>query len=264
MVGQSMKLEITNVSLGYGKKTVLSDIDLEVNTGEIVCLIGPNGVGKTTLFKAILGFLKPSSGHIYLNGTDVSRWNHKEFARCIAYVPQAHNTPFPFSVMDVVLFGRTAHLGVFDSPGRKDRIIAEECMELLNISHLKKQPFTQLSGGERQMVIIARALTQQPHFLIMDEPTSNLDFGNQIMVLNQIKELKNQSLGIFMATHSPDHAFLCGSKVVIMHNGHLFSFGDPETIITEESLKEVYGVDVMIFDSPEERTSSRKVCVPMI
>jgi iron complex transport system ATP-binding protein len=259
-----MKLELRNIELGYGKRTVLSDINLEVNTGEIVCLIGPNGVGKTTLFKAILGLKKPTNGSIFLNGIDVSRWNHKEFARCIAYVPQAHNTPFPFSVLDVVLFGRTAHLGSFDSPGRKDRVIADECLDILNISHLRNQPFTQLSGGERQMVIIARALAQQPQFLVLDEPTSNLDFGNQVKVLNHINELKNKSLGIFMATHSPDHAFMCASKVVIVHNGGLMRFGDPETIITEESLKKVYGVDVLVINSPGKHETKRKVCVPMI
>jgi iron complex transport system ATP-binding protein len=259
-----MKLEIKNITVGYGKKTVLSGINLEVNTGEIVCLLGPNGAGKTTLFKAILGFFKPSSGAVFLDGIDVSRWKRREFARCIAYVPQAHSTPFPFTVKEVVLFGRTAHLGVFDSPGCKDHHIADECLDLLNITHLKHQLFTQLSGGERQMVIIARALAQQPHFLVMDEPTSNLDFGNQVKVLNQINDFKNNSLGILMATHSPDHAFMCGSKVAIVDNGRLTRFGDPETTITPKNLKDVYGVDVLVFDTPGAPGSTRKVCVPRI
>lgn len=260
-----MKLEITDITLGYGSKTILSHINLTVTTGDIVCLLGPNGAGKTTLFKAILGFLAPQSGNIFFDGKSVSQWNHRQFAQHIAYIPQAHSTPFPYSVQDVVLFGRTAHLGMFESPGKKDRFIADECIDLLGIAHLRNNSFPQLSGGEQQLVIIARALAQQPRFLVMDEPTSNLDFGNQVKVLKKINELKRNDMGILMSTHSPDHAFLCDAKALIIHQGNLVKYGDSESIITEKQLKNVYGVDVHIFESPQKDTVlGRKVCVPMI
>jgi iron complex transport system ATP-binding protein len=260
----AMNLEMKHVTLGYKNKEVLSDVDFELRTGDIMCLLGPNGVGKTTLFKALLGFIKPFSGKITLNGTDISEWSRKEFARMVGYIPQTHNTPFPYKVEDVVLFGRTAHLGLLSSPSYKDRIIAGECMEMLGITRLKDRFFTELSGGERQMVIIARALAQQPHFLVMDEPTSNLDFGNQVKVMQKINELKNSSLGIIMATHSPDHAFVFGSKAMFISKGKTLKCGLADETITEERLHSVYGVDVSVFQSPIQNSNSRKVCLPLI
>jgi len=261
---KAMKLEIKNGAFGYPGKPILNDVNLELNTGEIVCVLGKNGAGKTTLFKSMLGVLKPLSGSILLNGRPVEHWDRTQFARLVGYIPQARSLPFPFTVMDVVLFGRTAHLSVFGSPGKKDRIIAEECLELLNISDLKNRNFTQLSGGEQQLVIIARALAQQPSFLIMDEPTSSLDFGNQIKIIRQVNALKNNSLGIIMATHSPDHAFMCNADVVIIHEGKIWKTGHSDTIITEEILKKVYGVDVKIRSLGNETECNRLVCVPTV
>jgi iron complex transport system ATP-binding protein len=259
-----LKLEMKNVTLGYEKKEILSEIDFELQTGDILCLLGPNGVGKTTLLKALLGFIKPFKGTITLNNKDISQWGRKEFAQIVGYIPQTHNTPFPYKVEDVVLFGRTAHLGMLASPSKKDRIIGMECMDMLGIINLKDRYFTELSGGERQMVIIARALAQEPHFLVMDEPTSNLDFGNQVRVMKKINELKNNRLGIVMATHAPDHAFLFGSKAMFISRGKKLVSGIAEETITEEQLREVYGVDVKVFQAPDEHFLNRKVCIPII
>lgn len=258
----NISLELCHTDLGYNGRVVLRDVSLTIQTGEIVCLLGPNGVGKTTLFKTILGFIKPLGGVITIDGTDISRFSPKDFARLVAYVPQLHHSPFPYTVRDVVLFGRTVHLPLFASPCKKDRDIADSFLELLDITHLAERAFSELSGGERQMVIIARALTQEARFIILDEPTSNLDYGNQVRIIRKIGELCKQSVGILMATHTPDHAFMIASKVVVVNDGSLFCCGTPETMLTPETLKQIYGVDVQVFDTPDNGICSRKVCAP--
>jgi iron complex transport system ATP-binding protein len=259
-----MTLEFHNATLGYPDKTVLSNVNLELNTGVTTCLLGKNGAGKTTLFKSLLGVLPLLKGEIWLDGKNISRWNRRDYARVIAYVPQARSLPFPFTVFDVVLFGRTAHLSRFASPRRRDRQIAAECLEKLQISHLRKRVFTQLSGGEQQMVIVARALAQQPSFLVMDEPTSSLDFGNQVKIITQVNELKNESLGVLMATHSPDHAFLCRADVIVAHNGKIRNSGNCNQSITENLLKEIYDVNVCICSVKTKSDYSLKTCMPVM
>jgi iron complex transport system ATP-binding protein len=261
-----MILEIKNATLGYGKKEVLENVNLTLNTDRTVCVLGKNGSGKTTLFKSILGALPLISGDILLDGKNIRKWSRQKYAQKVAYVPQARSLPFPFTVMEVVLFGRTAHLSVFSSPGKKDRIIAEECLERLNIMHLRNRVFTQLSGGEQQMVIIARALAQQPLFMVMDEPTSNLDFGNQIKVIRQVNLLKGNSLGILMATHSPDHAFMCDADVAVVHKNRIWKQGYCNDVITRDALQEIYGVDVIIstISNAMEDACLRKICIPGI
>lgn len=259
-----MKLEIKNVVCGYGTKTVVKNISVNIEPGEILCLLGPNGAGKTTFFKTILGFLKLQGGEIILDGENVENWSKKELAKVIGYVPQAHTPPFPFSVLDVVVMGRTAHLGVFETPSKEDIDIAEEALETLGISFLKDRIYTEISGGERQMVLIARALTQKPNILVLDEPTSNLDFGNQIRVLEQINRLSKRGLGIIMTSHFPDHAFLCSTKVALLQRNNKFTVGDVENVVTEENLKAAYGVDVKIINSINNKGEYIKTCIPLI
>jgi iron complex transport system ATP-binding protein len=259
-----MKLEIKNATLGYAGNAVLRNVDIELNTGRTTCLLGKNGAGKTTLFKSLLGVLPLLKGEILLDGKDINRWKSRDCARVMAYVPQAKALPFPFTVSDVVLFGRTAHLSRFASPGRRDRLIADECLENLKISHLKNRVFTQLSGGEQQMVIVARALAQQPSFLVMDEPTSNLDFGNQIKIIAQVNALKGEMFGVIMATHSPDHAFMCRADVIVAHDGKIWKSGDCNDVITENLLKEIYDVDVSICTVRDKERRAVKTCTPMI
>lgn len=258
-----MKLEICSAVCGYGDRVVVNGISFSVSSSEILCLLGPNGVGKTTLFKSILGFLRLRGGSILADGEDVLRWDRKRFAKTIGYVPQAHTPPFPFSVLDVVTMGRTAHLGAFGTPSGEDREIAEGCLENLGIAYLRDRIYTEISGGERQMVLIARALSQQPEILVMDEPTSNLDFGNQMQVLSQVKRLAEGGMGIVMTSHFPDHAFLCASRVALLRRDG-FQIGDPESIVTEENLQAVYGVRVKIANTPLEDGSHVRACVPLL
>lgn len=256
------KLDLRNATLGYDRNPILKNVSLELYPEKTVCIIGKNGAGKTTLFKSILGIIPSLSGEILLNGKSIRDWRRSQFAQIVAYVPQAHTPPFPFSAFEVVLFGRTAHLSRFSSPGKKDKLIAEECLDLLNISYLKNRIFTELSGGEQQMIIVARALAQQPSFLIMDEPTSNLDFGNQIKIIRQINSLKNRKIGILMATHSPDHAYMCDADVVVVHNSEIWKQGYCEDTITEEVLKEIYGVNISVCTLYNEHNGGRKICIP--
>jgi iron complex transport system ATP-binding protein len=259
-----MKLEIRNATLGYFGKAVLQDVNLELTVGKTTCLIGRNGAGKTTLFKSILGVLPLLRGEILLDGKDVKRWKQRDYARVIAYVPQVRALPFPFTALEVTLFGRTSHLPRFAFPSKKDRRIAEECLERLHIGHLRDRVFTQLSGGEQQMVIIARALAGQPQFLVMDEPASSLDFGNQIRIITQVNRLKEDALGILMATHSPDHAFMCNAEVIVIQNGKVWKPDSCDRIITEKVLKEVYDAEVHIWSGKGKDNEKRRTCVPVI
>jgi iron complex transport system ATP-binding protein len=259
-----MDLELQKLTCGYGREAVISEVSLMTRTGEVLCLLGPNGVGKTTLFKTILGFLKMLGGRISLDGEDIAAWSRKRLAKAVGYVPQAHIPPFPFKVADVVVMGRTAHLGPFATPSPHDQAIADAALERLHIDYLRDRIYTEISGGERQMVLIARALTQQPKLLILDEPTSNLDFGNQIRVLQQINELARQGLGVIMTSHFPDHAFLCASKVVIMQKGGLLTIGNPDEIVTEDYLRATYGVTVKIITDKLADGQDVRACVPLI
>lgn len=259
-----MKLEIKNAVCGYGKNNVVNGISMNVSSGEILCLLGPNGVGKTTFFKTILGFLKLKGGEILIDEKNIHSCSRKQLAKIIGYVPQSHTPPFPFKVFDVVLMGRTAHLSMFSSPSKEDRKIVERALEDLKIDYLRDKIYTEISGGERQMVLIARALAQDPKILIMDEPTSNLDFGNQIRVLEQINKLSERGLAIIMTSHYPNHAFLCSTKVAFMQKNNVFTVGSVDEVVTEDNLKEAYGINVKIINTVNAVGDNIKACIPMI
>ncbi|MDR3599797.1 MAG: ABC transporter ATP-binding protein [Desulfosporosinus sp.] len=259
-----MSLVVKNLACGYGDRVVISNINLVVEAGEIVCILGPNGVGKTTFFKTIQGFLSPKDGEVLLDGEAIRAWDKKRLARALAYVPQTHSPPFPYKVRDVVVMGRTAHLNMFSVPGKEDYRLGEEIMEKLGIAHLVNKIYSQISGGERQMVLIARALVQQPKLLMMDEPTSNLDFGNQVKVLQQIINLSRENIGIIMTTHFPDHAFLCSTKVALFERDNRFTYGTAEEVVTEESLKAAYSVNVKMTEVENRHGVKLKICTPML
>jgi iron complex transport system ATP-binding protein len=259
-----MRLDIVNASCGYNHTKVVQDISFFVQTGDAVCLLGPNGIGKTTLFKCILGFLPLMDGEILLDGQNISGLNSSHLARTVSYVPQAHATPFAFRVLDVVLMGRTAHVGLFSSPTARDYEVAEQTLDSLNISHLRDKRYTEISGGERQLVLIARALAQQPRLLIMDEPTANLDFGNQVRVLEEIQKLSQKGLGILITSHSPDHAFLIATKTALLLRDRSLLFGEAGDILTAENLRAAYDVDIRVAYVEDANGRRIQTCVPML
>ena len=259
-----MELSVRNASCGYGTTAILSDINLSIKQGEIVCILGPNGIGKTTVFRSVLGFLKLISGEIYLDDTPRDSLTSKEFAKSVGYVPQSHTPPFAFTVPDVVVMGRTAHLSNFKAPGMRDYMIADRVMEMLNITYLREKNYTQISGGERQMVLVARALAQNPKIIVMDEPTANLDFGNQINVLKTIKSLSARGLGVLMTTHNPDHAFLCCDRVILLTKHKEVLVGTVDEIVTEDNLARAYGVEVKITETVTPSGNIVRSCVPVL
>ena len=224
-----MELTLKHVTCGYGTTPILKDVSLTLRQGEIVCILGPNGIGKTTVFRSVLGFLKLLDGEVLLDGVPRDRIRARDFAKCVGYVPQSHEPPFPYSVPDVVVMGRAAHLRPFEAPGLEEYRIADQVLKMLEISYLREKTYTQISGGERQMVLIARALAQNSGLLVMDEPTANLDFGNQIHVLQSIKKLTASGLGVLMTTHNPDHAFLCCDRVILLTKDKQVLEGKPLT-----------------------------------
>lgn len=236
-------ISLKKLTIGYANKIIGADIDLEFEEQQITCLLGANGCGKTTLLKTILSILDCIEGEIIINNKPHHQWTRRELAQFIGYVPQAHNSIFPFTVEEVVLMGRTAYLNWYSSPQHNDKKIAGECLATLGVEHLKYQNYQLLSGGERQLVLIARALAQQPKFLIMDEPTSSLDFGNQIKVLEHVLKLKKEGMSILLTTHQPSHAKRVADKIVLLHNGKVMVNAEPMQALSISNLAKLYSLD---------------------
>lgn len=257
-------MSLRGLSCGYGAKTVVRDIWLEVFPGEILSLLGPNGAGKTSLFRAMLGLARASSGEVLVGGRPLRSHSLRERAGYLAYVPQAQAPAFAYRVLDVVLMGRCARLGVLGSPGASDERQALDCLDRLGCADRAESIYGQLSGGERQMVLIARSLAQGAKVLIMDEPSSNLDFGNQARLLSCLAELASQGLAVVMTTHFPDHPILTGGRVALMKSGRLRALGQSEEILTEAALGELYGVEVRILREEREGGGGLSSCLPVL
>ena len=255
-----MLLETRELAFGYPERPVGRNVSLSIASGEVLCLLGPNGCGKTTLFKTILGLLAPQGGRVTIDGDDLLSLSRPVIARRIAYVPQATTTPFPYTALELVLMGRVAHRGLFAGPTSEDRDAAAQALSDLGIGHLTSRDATRLSGGQRQLVMIARALAQAAPIIVMDEPTASLDFGNQVTVLRAVKRLAETGIGIILATHDPDHAFAVATRVALMRGGALIAAGSPDATVTAENLRNMYGVDVTV----EKLASGRRVCAAAI
>jgi iron complex transport system ATP-binding protein len=259
-----MKLCVSNAEYhyDYAKAHGFKDINFTLQNEGIMTILGPNACGKTTLLKCLDGLLKLDRGSILINDKDMSRLSRVEIAKAIGFVPQFHEASFAFSVLDAVLVGRSPHIGLLDAPKKEDVLIAKQAIETLGISYLINTPYTQISGGEKQMVMLARILTQQPSLLLLDEPTSHLDFGNQIRLLTTMQKLASSGMPIIMTSHFPDHAFLVSRKVALMKNGELIAVGAPQEIITEQNLEEVYKIKVKVMNV--NVGVNRTICVPVV
>lgn len=256
-------LEVRDLHGGYGKTEIVHGATFCVERGEFVCIIGANGCGKTTALKHLLGLMKPTSGDVLVCGKSTREMDEPERARHFAYIPQAHTPPFPFKVADVVLMGRTPYINRMAVVKPDDRLVAWRAMKQMSITHLADKPYTALSGGQQQLVLIARALTQEPDLLIMDEPTASLDFGNQQLVLSRMKTLSREGMGVLMVTHDPDHALFCADKVVVMQKGTVTKVGGPREVITNETLNAIYGTKVHVMDVEIEPGRWERVCIPL-
>ncbi|SFL92715.1 ABC transporter ATP-binding protein [Methylobacterium pseudosasicola] len=256
-----MLLRVEDLAFGYGARTVGAGVSFGLEAGAVLCLLGPNGGGKTTLFKTLLGLMPARAGRVLLDGADLSRLSRTEIARAVAYVPQAHAAFFPFTVREVVVMGRASRLGPFSAPGPADEAAAERALATLGIGHLSEKIYTEISGGERQLVLIARALSGEPRLLMMDEPTASLDFGNQARVLTQVRRLARAGIAVMLSTHDPDHALLCADRVVALHDGGLAACGPPAETITPALLRRLYGIDVVVTAVPGV---AAPVCAPIL
>lgn len=254
-----MSIQVENLSFAYGNHKVLHGVSFQAEYGEFVSVLGPNGVGKSTLFRCILGLLKPSAGQTRVDGESISRMTAVELAKKIAYIPQSHHPAFNYSVLDMVLMGATAQLGGLSSPGQKQVQQAEAALERLGILHLKDRGYSNISGGERQLTLIARAIMQQAKILVMDEPSASLDFGNRIRVMQTVLQLTREGYCVIQSTHDPDQAYRYSDKVLALHGGRVIAYGTPRETINETLISTLYGVEVEV--CPMQNDTVR-VCVP--
>ena len=245
-------LEARGLSIGYGQTEIAGGLDLKVLAGSVTCLLGPNGIGKTTLFKTLLGLIPPLAGAVEIDGRDLSRLDRQAIARQIAYVPQAQIAEFPYTVLDLVVMGRTAHLSTFGGPRGVDYVAAMAALEQLGIASLAERDSTRISGGQRQLALIARALAQQTRIVLMDEPTASLDLGNRILVLDTIRRLARSGLGVVVSTHEPEHAFVVADRVAILGKDR-FATGPVEAVMTSQELSQLYGVALNVERTPSGR-----------
>lgn len=236
-----MMVGVKNLNVKYNKKDILKGINFNIKNGDTLSILGANGSGKSTLLKAMLGFLK-FSGEVLVFGKSVKDYSKKELANLVAYIPQNHVLPYDYSVYEVVLMGALCRTGLLCDYSKDDKNLALLNIEKMGIFHLKDKPYTKISGGERQLTYIARALTQKAKVIFMDEPTNGLDFGNQIKLLQMIELLSNQGQTIIQTTHYPKHAKFVSNKVLLLKNGEVFKFGKYDEVVNLESINELYNI----------------------
>lgn len=239
-----MTLAGRDLTIGYSDRVVGRALDVTLEQGEVLALLGPNGGGKTTLLKTLLGILPPIEGEAQIGGRSLKSYSIRERARRIAYVPQVHTPTFAFTVESVVLMGRTAHGSLFSRPSAHDRDIAGRALAQFEITALAGRAYTMISGGERQLVLLARALAQEPQFIVLDEPTASLDFGNQGKVMREMRALAAAGHGILFTTHDPNHALRAADRAYLLRAGERVAEGAVGEVLTRAQLEALYGSPV--------------------
>ena len=255
-----MSIRIDGLDFSYGKRPILHDISVDIPDATLVNVLGPNGVGKSTLFRCILGLENGYEGTVLVNDKDMKRLSIRERAREVSYIPQSHAPVYDYEVLDVMLMSTGTDLGMLRSPGPRHRQRAYDALERIGIAHLAHRTYTQISGGEQQLVLVARALAQNARTIIMDEPTSALDYGNTVRVLSCVKQLAREGLSIVQSTHQPDQAFLYSDKTLVLHRGRVHAYGYPKDVITNELVSTIYDVDVEVNSLYGDKV---RVCVPV-
>lgn len=258
-----MNIDIERLSFSYKEgKEVLSETSFSLSNADMTVLLGRNGAGKSTLFKIFLKMLSPKEGRIAIDGKELSSFGSRELSRVFSYIPQSSYMEFPYTVMDTLLMAKASTLSLFSAPKKENEDEAVEILKSFGIGHLAFRIMDNLSGGEKQLVLIARALLQNSAFIILDEPTSNLDYGNQLMVLEKLKELNRNGVGIIYSTHNPELALTYSSKILTLNRGKIATYSSPDKLVEESKLEELYGRKLYIrkvFTGENERY----VCAPM-
>lgn len=258
-----MLLEIENVRGGYGHGDIVKGVTCSADSGDILCLVGPNGCGKTTLFRLLLGSIPITGGSIRIDGRTTKDLSPKDLAKLIAYIPQYHTPIFSYTVLDVVIMGRASHFSAFDAPKSPDRDAAFAALEKVNALHLANRKYTALSGGQRQLILIARAICQSAKVFVMDEPAASLDYANHQLLMEVIVDLAEKGYCVVMSTHSPEHPASIASKVLLMREGCVAGFGTPQEVITPENMKAVYDIEMDIVTIQDRYGISRTICLPV-
>jgi iron complex transport system ATP-binding protein len=254
-----MILGVNNLSFHYHSgRAIFHDVSFSIDNGEVLSILGVNGSGKTTLLNCIANLFKPKSGEILLNGQPMSKLGLREVARLIGYVPQIHTPAYAYTVREFTVMGRTPYIGAFTTPGAKDYRIADEALERMGIAHLSDKPYTEISGGERQQVTIARVIAQQPQLILLDEPTAHLDYGNQYRVVQMIRQLSAEGYALIMTTHNPEHAIILNGKVAILNREGVLGVGHAAETLNAEMLSNLYGLSIKTIYDEEAK---RNVCV---
>lgn len=260
-----MILEARGISFFYADFPVLRDVSFSMDAGEALCLVGPNGSGKTTLLDCVTGFLRPQQGVVSVCGKPLVDYRRPELARLVSSVPQQHYPTFPYRVRDVVMMGRTAHSGLFGGYGAEDADVCAEAMRLVGVEDLADRAYHTLSGGELKLVMLARALAQQPKLIVLDEPTASLDFQNELRFLEVLTALiRRQNISALIATHALDHAFFferCGVpvRVALLAKNRPMRLGIPQDILTSEMIADVFGVQAQITETPSDGGTVRQI-----
>ena len=258
-----MLLEIQNVRGGYGNGDIVKGVSCSADHGDVLCLVGPNGCGKTTLFRLMLGSIPVSGGDIIIDGHNTKHLTPKELASLIAYIPQYHTPIFSYTVLDVVIMGRASHFSAFDTPKKADRGAAFAALEKVNALHLANKKYTALSGGQRQLILIARAICQSAKVFVMDEPAANLDYANHQLLMEVVVDLAKKGYCVVMSTHSPEHPASIGTKVLMMREGKVAAFGTPKEVITPANLEAVYDIEMDVVTVKDRYGTDRTICLPV-
>ncbi|MDO5135224.1 MAG: ABC transporter ATP-binding protein [Eubacteriales bacterium] len=253
-----MILEVKGLSYSYyNSKTIFHDVSFQLDRGEVLSVLGTNGAGKSTLLNCIANLFKSKAGEILLNGRPMSSMTASDVAKIVGYVPQIHVPAYAYTVREFTVMGRTPYIGMFANPSKEDYRLADEALERMGISHLSGKVYTEISGGERQQVTIARVLTQQPQIILLDEPTAHLDYGNQYRTVQMVKQLSQEGYAIVMTTHNPDHAIMLDGKVAMLNREGILSVGDAGNL-SSESLSKLYGLRIK---KEYDEDAKRDVCI---